>query len=686
MLLAGTAFCAMQEPALAQVEEVVVTATRRATRLQDTPVAVSTISGAVLESRGAVNLFDAAPYLPGLTINGTAGYGNFPLGIRGIAASTSLLGSDDPVAVYIDGVYIGKPAAIMAELLDLDRIEIVRGPQGTLYGRNATAGAVLLTRREPGHEPDYSVDASYGSFGRWRVQARASTPIEGDRLRGSIAVSSTDMDGWGTNSVTHAEAVKRKATAAVGTLVSEGDVVKFTLRADGMSETVHDAFQKINAVNFVAASPSLADSRLRHDPDSYALDYPTYFTRRDGGLSLNVEAKLRFATLHSVTGFRHDKIYGTIDTDGTAASLNRNQTEEKHDQYSQSLFLTGTYDRLDWIAGVDLFKSIGDVQQRVSAVAAASSLNIIASADVESVGGFGEATWRVTDQFSATAGARYSHEQKRYSDRADAVGVFPPTAFASQEKSWDAFSPSLRLSYKVTQDALVYASVAKGFKSGGFSAGQRVPFEPETVWTYEAGAKTTWLGGKLRVNGAIFYSDYKNLQVRVSTGLGTIQTLNAGASTVQGAEFESEVELAPGFHLSGFANYVDATYDKYLGIGGLNNAGQTLNRAPKWQVGATARYERRLAQAGRINGELVYSYRSRIYFQAPNLQALSAEPYRTLDANVGYETEDGHWTVAVLGKNITDNRHINNVVIFGANLIASYNEPASVRVQLGYRF
>lgn len=687
ILLAGAA-AAQSEPeeerAETEGDDIIVTASR-IDDPQSAPIAISSIGGEVIEARLYDTLFDVAPQLPGLTLNGTAAYGNFPIGIRGIASSTSLVGADDPVAVYLDGVYLGKPSAVMGDLLGVEQIDVIRGPQGSLYGRNATAGAVVITRREPGREPEFSASAAYGSFDRWRLSGRAAGPIAGEDLRASLDLSHTDADGWGTNLFDGSDVVRRRSTAGLGTLLFDGERVRAALRFDYMDARVNDGYKKLNAIPYHPARPNIADASLRGDESTFGFDFPTVLDHSSGGVTLNVETDIGGLTLRSVTGWRQDDVQGSIDTDGTVAPVNTNQTGERHEQLTQSLILSDETGRTSWIGGIDAYFGSTEVVQVVGVVPLASTLTISADAEVAAVGAFLEVTHELSDRFAVTAGARLNYDHKDYVSAGAGTGIFPVIGPFALEDSWTSFTPSLRFSYTPTEDWLIYASAAKGFKSGGMTALQAAPFAPETVWSYELGSRWTSPDGRLHVNGSIFHADYQDLQVRVSRGIGIIQTLNAASATVRGAEFETSWVPVEGLRISGFVNYVDAEYDEYLGPGGFDNAGERLNRAPKWQTGSVLAYEQPTA-IGLFSAEAVYSHRSRIFFSAPNVLGLSSEAYHRLDLRAGYETPDGRWHLAVVAKNVTNDRHVNNVIIFGSNLVATFNEPRSLQLQAGFRF
>lgn len=664
------------------LREVIVSATRRDTPLERTPVAVSAISGKVLSARMDQTLFDLAPQLPGLTMNGSAGYDNFPLGIRGIASSTSLIGSEDPVAVYLDGVYLGKPSAVMVDLLDVEQIQVIRGPQGTLYGRDATAGAILITQPHPSRRPDLTASASYGSFGQWRLASRVSGPLS-DAWSGTVAVAHSGESGWGTNTFTGSKAVGKQSTAEVGALAFDQDALHATLRVDGLDEKIHDAFKKINAIPYSAAHPNIANDSLAGDPSTFAFNFPTVESHDGGGASLAVEYDMSGAVLKSITGWRFDDLRGSIDTDGTAKSLTTNVTNEHHHQLSESLTLSGDGAYDSWITGLDAYHAIDNLVQVVGVPALASSLTVSAHEQLTAVGVFAEYTRKLGSRFALTGGGRVNDDHKDFTSAGGGAGVLPSTPAAGLTHSWTSFTPSARATYTPNKQLLVYASVGKGFKSGGMTALQATPFNPETVWNYEGGLKWTSASQRMYVNADGFHEDYKNLQVRVSRGLGLIQTLNAAAARINGAEFETGVTLLKGLRLSAFANFTDARYLDYIGPGPFNNAGQSLNRAPKWQTGATLDFDHD-TPIGLFSGELTYSERTRIYFSAPNVDGLSSPGYSQLDARLGYEVPSGRWRLSLIGKNLTDQRHVDNVVIFASTLAANFNEPRSILAEVGF--
>ena len=468
------------------LQEVIVSATRRHTPLERTPVAVSAISGRQISDRMDQTLFDLAPQLPGLTMNGSAGYENFPLGIRGIASSTSLIGSEDPVAVYLDGVYLGKPSAVMVDLLDVDQVQVIRGPQGTLYGRDATAGAILITQSHPSSHPELTASASFGNFGQWRLASRVSGALSQD-WSGTLAVAHSDESGWGTNTFNGSKAVGRQSTSELGALAFDRGSLHAILRVDGLTEQIHDAYKKINAVPYSAAHPNIADDSLAGNPSIFTFNFPTGESHDDGGASLEVAYDMPGATLKSITGWRFDDLRGSIDTDGTAASLSTNVTNEHHHQFSQSFSLSGNSNYNTWITGIDAYHATDTIVQVIGAPVIASSLTISAREQLTAVGAFAEYTQKLGDRFALTAGGRINEDHKDFTSAGGGVGLIPSTPAASLTHSWTSVTPSARATYTPNKQLLLYVTVGKGFKSGGMSALQGTAFDPESVWNYEAG-------------------------------------------------------------------------------------------------------------------------------------------------------------------------------------------------------
>ncbi|MEQ8264132.1 TonB-dependent receptor [Pseudohaliea sp.] len=667
------------------LEEVLVTATRRASDIQTTALSIAAVDGQRIDALGATNLFEAANYLPGVTITGTAGYNNFPIGIRGIASSTSLVGSDDPVAVYVDGVYIGKPSAVMSEMLGLERVEVLRGPQGALYGRNATAGAILLVHELPSDTPEASINLRYGNYNRWRTRFGASGPLALDGVSAGIDLSFTDEDGWGDNLLTGGEANAREASAALGTFAYEGDVLSVAMRVDGMDEEVSQGFQRLNALPFNQADPSQADNSLQGDPDDYMTNFPAVFDRSGGGVNLTIDLEPGSFGIHSVTGYRLDDLEGSLDSDGSATDFSRNETDERHDQFFQSLFLTRATDHSDLIAGVDIYLAQTRLQQKVSLVSFASSLNIFADNESRAASVFAEYSRDISEALRLTLGGRYSYEEKRFEDRSEGEGLLADIPNRVQENDWDSFTPVARLSFDATEDVMLYGSVSTGFKSGGFTVQQAGSFNPEDVITYETGIKSSWDNGRITANGALFYSDYDDLQVRVPVSFGVIQTRNAGEAEILGVEMDASLALGDVFRLSASMTYLDTEYVDFLGPGDIQNQGERLNRAPEWEGSVTLDFTKTL-DLGIVSGELTYAYRDEVFFQAPNLEALGSPAYDQLDARLALTAASGRWSLSLVGRNLLDERYVANVVVLGSGLIATYNDPPRYFVEAEYRF
>jgi iron complex outermembrane receptor protein len=668
-----------------QIEEVLVTATRREADLQDLAVSVVAVDGEKIDALGASNLLEAANYLPGVTITGTAGYNNFPIGIRGIASSTSLVGSDDPVAVYVDGVYIGKPSAVMSDMLGVERVEILRGPQGALYGRNATAGALLLSHEDPAENPEASVSLRYGNYGRWRARLGASGPLGETGLAAGINFSMTDEDGWGENIVTGDKANARKATSSLGTLTYNVDALSVEMRIDTTDETVTQGFQRLNEIPFNQGDPSQADNNLQGDPDDYASNLPNVFDRSAGGSTLTVDFEPGSFGVHSITGYRFDDLEGSIDSDGTAADFSRNQTDERHDQFFQSLFLTRSAENSELIAGIDLYFAQTRLQQKVSLIAFDSSLNIFADNEARSVALFAEYSHQIRHNLELTVGGRYSYEEKRFEDRTEGAGLLPGIPNRVQEDDWDSFTPVARLSFEPRDNLMIYGSASTGFKSGGFTVQQNGSFNPEDVITYELGLKSAWNDGRLVANGAFFFSDYQDLQVRVPVSLGVIETRNAGEAEIFGAEFEASFAITAGIGLSASATYLDAEYVDFVGPGQIQNKGERLNRAPEWQGTLGLDFEKTVG-FGVLSGDISYAYRDEVFFQAPNLSALGSPSFAQLDARLTLTAPTEKWSLSAIARNLLDERYVANVVVLGSGLIASYNEPPRFFLEAEYRF
>ena len=469
--------------------------------------------------------------------------------------------------MYLDGVYLGRPAMAFAQFLDLDRIEVLRGPQGTLYGRNAVGGAINLISKPPTNEFQASVDLTGGNFGMLRAAARASGPLKRDRVMGAVAFARGVRDGYvrnlehpghrlGGDDVTAARAQLRVVFDRRTSLLVSSDV------------------------DYQGGTPLTYNKVLAVKP-GYQVDVPSDFHDvRSSVLAWNrtmhygSSARLTMAltpstTLVSLTAFRKLDREFLVDSDVTELEVVRTHQVEGQHQFSEEITISHQTPALTWVAGVFLFDEF-DRQSFWSDLSEAGlQSRLDPRVDATSRAVFGQATVELTSRLSATAGVRYTHEGKdivnaggRY--RLDTLEMAAPGSVYeySDSISHTAWTPKLGLEMKLPDGALTYVSATRGFKSGGFNLSSPVAgrgFAPEWTWSYEAGWKGTLAGGRSRFDVSAFVMDYTNLQVQTPIGIGILDIRNAAAATIRGIEVENTSRIARGVEAGGHLTWLDAT-------------------------------------------------------------------------------------------------------------------------------
>ena len=711
------------------LQEIVVTAQKRVENLQDTPIAISAVTGKALEQLNIDDIAAIAGANPALVYSEAGGEAQ--IYIRGIGSNIFSVGVDQSVATHIDGIYVGRSNMGLTQFLDVERVEILRGPQGTLYGRNATGGAINVISRAPTDSLEGYVSALYGSFERVDIRGAVSGPLGGG-FSARLAARSLKDDGYtedldprGSNKIDDND-----LQAVRGSLRWEGESLTASLLAD------YSEFSNGNTSIYPRDNLGLAESfgalptgdihKTRNNTDSFH-DWQT------GGVTANFDYRLTDAlTLTALLGYREWDSDFLFNTDGTEIEITRSTFIYSSSQNSAEVRLAGSHDWGNWLVGAywfdeDKFGGLGLVRAGFTPPAALSPRSFIFLADGtgEAKALFGQVNYKLTDALSLTAGLRYSDEKKTDLLRnstlipdTELLGLFtarpipPATAATTRDvaRSWDAWTPRLGLEWRPSTDALYYVSYSKGFKSGGFNDLSVVnpPFNPEYIDSYEIGAKTEWLDNRLRLNASVFYYDYTDLQVSVFASLGNVTTTfttNAAEATVQGAELELLARPTPALEISASISLLDATYDRFItpygtctaanasldsrcvGRPGLprliDASGNKLNNAPDVKGTLSASYGFDLAGGGRISLLGALTHQGRVYFLPANTELMSQKAYTLLDARIGYTNADRNLEISMFGKNLSDEDYFHNAVQFTSTSDAR-RDPFSIGNTLGY--
>jgi iron complex outermembrane receptor protein len=673
---------------LAIVEQTIVTAAKSGERdVQTIPMAISAVSEAELERLGTRTVRQAAAIAPSVTLSENTGFGQ--LTIRGIGANVVNAGSDPSSAMYLDGVYLARPAMAFVHLLDLDRIEVLRGPQGTLYGRNVVGGALNLISKTPTNDLQASANATAGTFGTLRAHARISGPLKRDTLMGAVAFARGVRDGY-VRDLDHLghPLGGDDVTAARGQLR-----VVFDRRTDLLlsSDIDYQGGTPLTFSKVIAAKPGFT---FDNPPDLHEVRASALAWNRTlhHGASARLTAALTpSTTLVSLTAFRKLDFEFFVDADITELDLITTHQHEWQHQLSEEITISHRQPRLNWVGGVFFFDEFDHQSFRVDQPTAGIQVRLDPRVGATSRAVFGQATVGLTSRLSATAGIRYTREDKeidnaggRFSLEAPGMAVPGSVYGYSDAVAHSAWTPKIGLEMKLPHDALGYVSATRGFKSGGFNPSSTAAgrgYAPEWAWSYEGGWKGALMGGRSRLNVSAFVMDYTNLQVQTPIGIGVFDIRNAAAATIRGVEVETTSRLGRGIEAGGHVTWLDATYDRYLAVAndGITGevAGNRLNNAPEWAGRLWIEWSGDAGRSRRVSIAADATAQSTVFYTPFNDSIQQQPASGLLGARVEYAPRDRRWSIAAYARNVMNTDYI--TATFGTAPTAFGGRPGPSR-------
>jgi len=683
--------------------DIVVTAQRRSERLQDVPISITAVGNDDLAKRGIVDVTQLSGAVPGLTIGGAAGgnAGNI-LSIRGVTGLVQAIGAGQAVGVYLDGVYLSRPDAAFFALDDVERLEVLRGPQGTLYGRNTTGGAINIVTREPSDVVRGGVDISYGNYNSLQSRGSLSGPLA-DNLAASISGSYNRRDSYLVNTVTG----KRQAPATSGTVRGK---LRFSSPDQSFTATLAADYAAVDSVIIYKNAFDLAGNLVGFgDPSKVSIDAITEprqsQSSRSAGAALTMNWKASSTlSLTSITSWRKFDIYTAIDNDASAAPAILTVTKIRNRSFNQELRGLLTLPSFRLTFGGNYYHEFSNTALSTDVPTASIVLNLPNdTSKLDAWALFGQAEYDVLPRLTAVVGLRYNNERRSFVvDYTGRGGNRLPGNVRDQ-----IVIPSFSLNFKATSDILLYVKASEGYLAPGFNGFPGVAattantFNAETIWAYEAGVKSQFLNRRVTLNVAGFRYDYRNLQVSAVTGPGQSAIFNAANAKLSGVEASLAVRPVRGLTLSAQATYLDAHYAKYcqaIGAGapqgndGLcspgvaDRSGNKLNLSPEWSGGLNVDYEQPVGNLGSLRANASYSWASQSYFSAVNEAFASTGGWERVDGQIGLQLRNGP-ELYVYGKNLTDNRY----AAYGARIrpgliIAQFNDPRTYGVGVRYRF
>lgn len=668
-----------------QVGELVVTAERRETLLQDTPAAITAITAAQIERSRMVNLSDVQLSVPSLTyvqITHQEAY----LSIRGTSVKQSAPGTDLGVSVFIDDVPTTGIGDNDPNLFDLQSIEVLRGPQGTLFGRNVTGGVVLVRTSPPSFTPEFKGQLTYGSDNLMEARALVTGPILSDTLAGKLTLDVRRRDGNVTDVTLQTKINDENIGSLRGQLLWTPSTDLRVLFSGDYSRDTSQGRATALLADFV---PSLFPT-VQFGPGVTNDPFPPRSAKTAAGASIKVDWTTLVGTLTSITGYRYideSILYNAI---GDPAGQFHSTQIIRDNQLSEEVHLASPTEgrRFTWIGGLFFLHSQRAAPHHFDINVLPGTVlsfvdpysKLVFSADqnqavsTTSEAAFGEATYAVTSTLRLTVGGRYSYEHKSgHSEVFDTSGLSPNLA-AVYAHSWSAFTPKATLTFEPSRHLLTYATVASGFQSGGYDisastvAGLEKPFSPEKVVSYEVGAKANGLDGRLQLNLAAFRADYQDLQRTVFDAKVVSQiTTNAGRARVQGVEFEGTFIPVSWLTLGAAYTYTDAKYTDYVDRnnpdGPIVYTGNTLPTVARNQLHASAEINAPWPTVhGDISAGADVTYRSKTHFDDANDEPayiLDRTPFKgLLNMHLAWKSSDAAVEVMLWGKNLTDQRSL----------------------------
>ncbi|MCH4269405.1 MAG: TonB-dependent receptor [Brevundimonas sp.] len=689
----------------AAVEDIVVTAQRREQRLQDVPLAVSAFSMESLEDGKVESLLNLDGKVPNVVL---APVGAYPFAsafyIRGLGYADVESSFEPSVGVELDGVYLSRNVGAVQDFFDIGGVTILRGPQGTLYGRNTIGGVVSVQSRRPSFDFGARAQATFGSNGRQELRAGVEGALIEDKLAGKFSFLTKTYDGYIKNYDGRdmgAQDVTSMRGALLWTPTASFDatlIVDYTKDKGTGTAFENASLPSMVLPGFGEPADTDGDPFLSHVGDDIFSDLEAL------GVTLNANWDLGPVKLTSITGYRKTDTEVLSDFDGTPTPFMTVHRDETHDQFSQELRLASNTDGpLTYVVGAYYMTQEYDIATGqfgtvFGSPTAGSTIYTQQKADSWAV--FGQADYEVLPGLTVTAGGRYSKEEKTFTTQP----LFYPNA-ETFEASFDDFSPKVGVSYKWSDTLMTYAQYSRGFRAGGFNgrAGSFLavgPYDSETVDSYEVGVKSDLFDRRLRLNAAVFTSDYQDMQQSVQQLIpGTLinQTLvaNVGAATISGFEAEATALLTDVFTISASVGYLDASYDEFMadlgdGLGVIDRTYLPMPYAPKWSNSVTFNYKDDF-DFGRVTAQASVRHMTDMYTSFSTLNATTDLTMRqsntVVDGSVSLELPDGRWRVSLWGKNLTDELVINNTFGVG-NLLASrvYQPPREIGVDLSLTF
>jgi iron complex outermembrane receptor protein len=700
---------------LPSLNDIVVTAQKRSENLQDVPISITALTGDVLGNRQITELQSLSQSVPNVHFGQNLGQAR--IAIRGLGLTSENQGNEARVAFHTDGIYISRPGAVLGSFFDVERVEILRGPQGTLYGRNAVAGSVNLITRGPTKNFEGFAEATVGNYSLITIEAGLGGPLS-DAVSFRVAGYASDRAGYGINEITGEDVDDLHSRAVRGKLRFEpSSSFDVTLSADYALQDDHSSAFHYGGqvVPGTIASGVTYGGNFPANPRNITSDSPVGFRSEVYGVSATANLALgNEVELTSVSAYRNSNVQLLLDIDETQIKLLPYSTMEDSFQLSEELRLAGQFARGKWIVGGYLFKE--DISTLalapldrillipnlpslfVNGFAAKGSLKTVSYAV------FGQLDYNLVDGVTLTVGGRYNRDRRTVDELQqfdlsrpyNPQDSYIPVMAQSDEVSYGSFTPKFGLQYRPNDDFQIFASYSKGFKSGNYNLGAvSAPFRPEKLSAYEIGFKSDFANRAVRLNVSAFYYDFKDLQVARITTQNVILE-NAASAEVYGVEAELTAAPTKNLKFDFNAAYTHSEYRGYStedsarpNLGLLDLTGNPLQQAPKYSGTAGIEYSVPTA-SGKITFRGEAYYTSRVYFSQYKLESSKVDGYGLLNAFINFSAGSSGLYGSVFIRNIADITRVSHGYpgspLTNSPLQVTYIPPRTFGLRVGYRF
>jgi iron complex outermembrane receptor protein len=693
-----------------QVETILVTARKTNEDIQQVPGSVAALNAAELESAGINNFQDLTYAVPNVSMSGgIAGTLQGQVGIRGIATLVRNIGIESGVGFYVDGVYQGRPENYNQEFIDIAQIEVLRGPQGTFFGKNTIAGAFSITTIRPVEdETRVRFHAELGNYGLARFQGYATGPVLGDKLTGKLSLGYVTQDGIYKHLSGGPDGDSLKLFSYRGSLYfTAGTATEFILTADGLHDRGKPAFFQVTDL----AGPGSPHEVLQETtPLTIDNNRPNSLDRDNYGLSLTGSSRFSAGLLTSITAYRRSSYQASLDDDQNQIDyVAIDRWGDRTRFWTQELRFNGEVGaRAEYLLGLFYLGQTITTKRKVAlgadtGIAGEPLLTTNGTVNSDDYSAYGNVKYAVTDVLTASLGLRLSRESKEVAfHQGDPGNVYVhigyPDIDYANEVSHTNLSPTAALSYHIAPEAMAYLRVARGFKSAAFnvdivSSATGLAAGPESATSYEVGLKSDLFERRVRANFALFRTNYDDMQV--SQLLGTAVVLaNAARAEINGAEAEITAFLTPQLRFDLGVGAIDARYANFqncgipasLGGGSMDASGNRIIGAPQWTARVGALFSRPTS-LGLFSARLDYEYMSPVFYEGTNAARFTGDARNVLNARLGLER--GNFGVAIWVKNLTDDiyaTYADDRSAVGALKTTAYGAPRTFGISLSSHF